>query len=53
MEILITTFYPTPFPYLAFQCSARGGKLKINLRNDGRVDIGGQSVIVSEGFLAI
>ncbi|XP_053160571.1 phenazine biosynthesis-like domain-containing protein isoform X2 [Hemicordylus capensis] len=37
----------------AFQCSARGGELKIMLRNDGRVDIGGQSTIVLEGFLTI
>ncbi|XP_066475895.1 phenazine biosynthesis-like domain-containing protein [Tiliqua scincoides] len=37
----------------AFQCSVRGGELKILLRDDGRVDIGGQTVIVSEGFLTI
>ncbi|KAJ6661569.1 hypothetical protein lerEdw1_013808 [Lerista edwardsae] len=37
----------------AFQCSGRGGKLKIILQKDGRVDIGGQAVIVSEGFLTI
>nr|XP_028585252.1 phenazine biosynthesis-like domain-containing protein [Podarcis muralis] len=37
----------------AFQCSARGGKLKILLRPDGRVDVSGQTVIVLKGFLTI
>ncbi|XP_008113391.1 phenazine biosynthesis-like domain-containing protein isoform X2 [Anolis carolinensis] len=37
----------------AFQCSARGGRLKISLRQDGRVDLGGQSSIVLKGFLSI
>ncbi|XP_060097114.1 phenazine biosynthesis-like domain-containing protein isoform X2 [Heteronotia binoei] len=37
----------------AFQCSTRGGELKILLRDDGRVDIGGQAVLVLEGSLTI
>uniref|UniRef100_H9GGE0 Phenazine biosynthesis like protein domain containing n=1 Tax=Anolis carolinensis TaxID=28377 RepID=H9GGE0_ANOCA len=37
----------------AFQCSARGGRLKISLRQDGRVDLGGQSSIVLKGVLTI
>ncbi|NXX42515.1 PBLD protein, partial [Tricholaema leucomelas] len=36
---------------LAFQCSRRGGELKISLRNDGRVDIAGQTAIVLKGNL--
>uniref|UniRef100_A0A8C4JEE5 Phenazine biosynthesis like protein domain containing n=1 Tax=Dromaius novaehollandiae TaxID=8790 RepID=A0A8C4JEE5_DRONO len=36
---------------LAFQCSRRGGELKISLRNDGRVDIAGQIAIVLKGSL--
>ncbi|XP_074881421.1 phenazine biosynthesis-like domain-containing protein isoform X3 [Buteo buteo] len=36
---------------LAFQCSRRGGELKISLRNDGRVDIAGQIAIVLKGNL--
>lgn len=37
--------------YLAFQCSRRGGELKISLRNDGRVDIAGQTAVVLKGNL--
>ncbi|XP_070610046.1 phenazine biosynthesis-like domain-containing protein isoform X1 [Erythrolamprus reginae] len=37
----------------AFQCSSRGGELKILLRQDGRLDIGGQACFVLEGFLAV
>ncbi|XP_061491152.1 phenazine biosynthesis-like domain-containing protein [Rhineura floridana] len=37
----------------AFQCSARGGQLKILLRQDRRVDISGQTFIVLNGFLTI
>ncbi|KAH0623509.1 hypothetical protein JD844_006336 [Phrynosoma platyrhinos] len=37
----------------AFQCSARGGRLKILLRQDGRVDIAGQTAIVLKGSLTI
>ncbi|NXJ74906.1 PBLD protein, partial [Trogon melanurus] len=36
---------------LAFQCSRRGGELKISLRNGGRVDIAGQIAIVLKGYL--
>ncbi|XP_065699166.1 phenazine biosynthesis-like domain-containing protein isoform X3 [Patagioenas fasciata] len=38
---------------LAFQCSRRGGELKISLRNDGRVDIAGQIAIVLKGNLTL
>ncbi|NXY15355.1 PBLD protein, partial [Atrichornis clamosus] len=38
---------------LAFQCSRRGGELKISLRNDGRVDIAGQTAVVLKGNLAL
>ncbi|XP_044276051.1 phenazine biosynthesis-like domain-containing protein [Varanus komodoensis] len=37
----------------AFQCSARGGRLDISLRHDGRVDICGQTHIVLKGSLSI
>nr|XP_020663637.1 phenazine biosynthesis-like domain-containing protein [Pogona vitticeps]XP_020663638.1 phenazine biosynthesis-like domain-containing protein [Pogona vitticeps]XP_020663640.1 phenazine biosynthesis-like domain-containing protein [Pogona vitticeps]XP_020663641.1 phenazine biosynthesis-like domain-containing protein [Pogona vitticeps]XP_020663642.1 phenazine biosynthesis-like domain-containing protein [Pogona vitticeps]XP_020663643.1 phenazine biosynthesis-like domain-containing protein [Pogon len=37
----------------AFQCSARGGRLKILLRDDGRLDLSGQTAIVLKGFLTI
>ncbi|NXC71118.1 PBLD protein, partial [Anhinga anhinga] len=36
---------------LAFQCSRRGGELKISLRSDGRVDIAGKIAIVLKGNL--
>ncbi|NXM05705.1 PBLD protein, partial [Tyrannus savana] len=36
---------------LAFQCSRRGGELKISLRSDGRVDIAGQTAVVLQGNL--
>ncbi|NWX88309.1 PBLD protein, partial [Nothoprocta pentlandii] len=36
---------------LAFQCSRRGGELKISLRGDGRVDIAGQFAVVMKGNL--
>uniref|UniRef100_U3I3L3 Phenazine biosynthesis like protein domain containing n=2 Tax=Anas platyrhynchos TaxID=8839 RepID=U3I3L3_ANAPP len=38
---------------LAFQCSRRGGELKISLRNDGRVEIAGQFAIVLKGNLTL
>ncbi|XP_035186516.1 phenazine biosynthesis-like domain-containing protein isoform X2 [Oxyura jamaicensis] len=38
---------------LAFQCSRRGGELKISLRNDGRVEIAGQFAIVLQGNLTL
>ncbi|NXE96872.1 PBLD protein, partial [Menura novaehollandiae] len=37
---------------LAFQCSRRGGELKIALRSDGRVDIAGQTAVVLKGNVA-
>ncbi|NWZ12167.1 PBLD protein, partial [Agelaius phoeniceus] len=36
---------------LAFQCSRRGGELKISVRGDGRVDIAGQTAVVLKGNL--
>ncbi|XP_030059003.1 phenazine biosynthesis-like domain-containing protein [Microcaecilia unicolor] len=38
---------------LAYQCSRRGGELKITVRGDGRVDIRGQAVIVLTGNLVL
>nr|XP_033798159.1 phenazine biosynthesis-like domain-containing protein [Geotrypetes seraphini] len=38
---------------LAYQCSRRGGELKITVRSDGRVDIRGQAVIVLTGNLTL
>ena len=37
----------------ARQCSARGGDLKISLRDDGRVDIAGQAAVVLEGKIRV
>ncbi|XP_044515136.1 phenazine biosynthesis-like domain-containing protein [Gracilinanus agilis] len=37
----------------AFQCSCRGGEMKISLRDGGRVDITGQTALVLEGNLTI
>ncbi|XP_038600282.1 phenazine biosynthesis-like domain-containing protein [Tachyglossus aculeatus] len=37
----------------AFQCSYRGGELKMSLRGDQRVDISGQAVIVLAGSLTV
>ncbi|XP_068927597.1 phenazine biosynthesis-like domain-containing protein [Petaurus breviceps papuanus] len=37
----------------AFQCSPRGGGMKILMRGDGRVDITGQTAFVLEGNLTI
>ncbi|XP_022249331.1 phenazine biosynthesis-like domain-containing protein isoform X2 [Limulus polyphemus] len=38
-------------PLYAHQCSARGGDLYVNVRSDGRVDIGGDAVIVLKAKL--
>ena len=37
----------------ARQCSARGGDLKVSLRDDGRVDIAGQAAVVLEGKIRV
>ncbi|XP_074088482.1 phenazine biosynthesis-like domain-containing protein isoform X2 [Macrotis lagotis] len=37
----------------AFQCSRRGGELKVSLRDGGRLDITGQAALVLEGTLSI
>ncbi|NXN81797.1 PBLD protein, partial [Bombycilla garrulus] len=36
---------------LAFQCSRRGGELKVSVRDDGRVDLAGQTAVVLKGNL--
>ncbi|XP_071419244.1 phenazine biosynthesis-like domain-containing protein [Pithys albifrons albifrons] len=38
---------------LAFQCSRRGGELRMSLRSDGRVDIAGQTAVVFQGHLTL
>ncbi|XP_050982226.1 phenazine biosynthesis-like domain-containing protein isoform X2 [Labeo rohita] len=38
---------------MAYQCSRRGGEVKMELRNDGRVDIIGQVQIILQGTLKI
>lgn len=38
---------------LAFQCSRRGGELKISLHDNGRVEIAGQFAIVLKGNLTL
>lgn len=37
----------------AFQCSCRGGELKLSLRSGGRVDIRGDAAVVVEGTLSV
>ncbi|NXA05811.1 PBLD protein, partial [Sapayoa aenigma] len=38
---------------LAFQCSRRGGELRVSLRTDGRVDLAGQTAVVLRGILTL
>ncbi|XP_062852288.1 phenazine biosynthesis-like domain-containing protein 2 isoform X3 [Trichomycterus rosablanca] len=38
---------------LAYQCSRRGGELQLELRDDNRVDIAGQAVVILEGTLKL
>ncbi|XP_059422540.1 phenazine biosynthesis-like domain-containing protein isoform X2 [Carassius carassius] len=38
---------------LAYQCSSRGGEVKLEIRNDGRLDIIGQAQIILQGTLKI
>ncbi|KAL0964690.1 hypothetical protein UPYG_G00327620 [Umbra pygmaea] len=38
---------------LAYQCSKRGGELELELRDDGRLNIGGLAVIVMQGTLTV
>ncbi|XP_069029750.1 phenazine biosynthesis-like domain-containing protein 1 isoform X1 [Embiotoca jacksoni] len=38
---------------LAFQCSSRGGELKLEVRDDGRINIGGQTVSVLQGTITL
>ncbi|XP_073690099.1 phenazine biosynthesis-like domain-containing protein [Garra rufa] len=38
---------------LAYQCSRRGGEVKMEIRNDGRLDIIGQAQIILQGTLKI
>jgi len=39
--------------FLAYQCSSRGGEVKLEIRDDGRVDIIGQALIILQGTLKI
>ncbi|CAN9506969.1 unnamed protein product [Ophioblennius macclurei] len=36
---------------LAYQCSRRGGELQLEVRDDGRINIGGQAVTVLQGTI--
>ncbi|XP_019620200.1 PREDICTED: phenazine biosynthesis-like domain-containing protein [Branchiostoma belcheri] len=39
--------------FYARQCSARGGDLKVRLREDGRVDVAGKAAVVVQGMIRI
>ncbi|CAH1246914.1 PBLD [Branchiostoma lanceolatum] len=39
--------------FYARQCSARGGDLKVRLREDGRVDVAGKATVVLQGMIRI
>ena len=47
------TFLTYHFLFLARQCSSRGGELRIDVREDNRVDIAGQAVLVLQGSLRL
>ena len=47
------TFLTYHFLFLARQCSSRGGELRIDVREDNRVDIAGQAVLVLQGSLCL
>ena len=38
---------------LGRQCSKRGGNVKVKLREDGRVDVGGRAAVVLKGSLSV
>ncbi|XP_034385410.1 phenazine biosynthesis-like domain-containing protein 1 isoform X3 [Cyclopterus lumpus] len=38
---------------LAYQCSSRGGELELEVRDDGRINISGQSVTVLQGTITL
>lgn len=38
---------------LAYQCSSRGGELKLEVRDDGRINIAGEVVTVMEGTITL
>ncbi|XP_029973878.1 phenazine biosynthesis-like domain-containing protein isoform X2 [Salarias fasciatus] len=38
---------------LAYQCSKRGGELQLEVRDDGRINIGGQTVTVLQGTIRL
>ncbi|TRY90537.1 hypothetical protein DNTS_002662 [Danionella cerebrum] len=40
-------------PVTAYQCSSRGGELKLEIRADGRLDITGQARVLLQGTLKI
>lgn len=38
---------------LAYQCSSRGGELKLEVRDDGRINISGKTVTILKGVLML
>uniref|UniRef100_A0A8C6KNT5 Phenazine biosynthesis like protein domain containing n=1 Tax=Nothobranchius furzeri TaxID=105023 RepID=A0A8C6KNT5_NOTFU len=38
---------------LAYQCSSRGGELELEVRDDGRINIGGEVVTVLQGIIRL
>ncbi|XP_068587009.1 phenazine biosynthesis-like domain-containing protein 1 [Cebidichthys violaceus] len=38
---------------LAYQCSSRGGELELEVRDDGRINISGQSITVLQGTITL
>ncbi|KAM7406287.1 hypothetical protein PAMP_000673 [Pampus punctatissimus] len=40
-------------PVTAYQCSSRGGELELEVRDDGRINISGQTVTVLQGTITL
>lgn len=38
---------------VAYQCSSRGGELELEVRDDGRINIAGQTVTVLKGTITL
>lgn len=38
---------------VAYQCSGRGGELELEVRDDGRINIAGQTVTVLQGTITL
>lgn len=38
---------------IAYQCSGRGGELELEVRDDGRINIAGQTVTVLQGTIRL